>query len=319
MKTLRIAETDFSQIELSEEALNQVAEALPEAVELLLGGKFKNVVAVGRAYKWKKGKALKEACIQVQVVEKVHSQLLSDETLIPSEIGGVITDVIEVGEIEFESLTDRVRPLQIGFSFGAKHEGIKSTGTLGVFATGEFNGQRNYYALSNNHVLANYNTFPTGTLVTQPGPDDGGGNGDIIGSLAAYEELDIHNDNLVDAAMAMVEVDDIPGTRPYVSQVVENITIGMAVLKNGRTTELTAGIIISDMCTTVKRDSHGNTYRMVDQVSASYLSAGGDSGSLVLNRADNKAVGLHWGASNAGVRYSCKMEHVLDALGVTLY
>lgn len=319
MKTLRIAETDFEAVRLSEKALDSVALVHAEAVALLLDGQIKNVVGVGRAHKWVNGRALPEACIQVQVVEKVSMGSLPVDHRIPSLIGGVKTDVVEVGEIEFEELTEKVRPLQTGFSVGAKHNGIQSTGTLGAFVVGRIDEQQHYYVLSNNHVLAHYNAFPIGTEVTQPGPDDGGDDEDVCGVLGSFVSLSTTGNNKVDAALATVSIDDIPEVRPYVNQTVPSIVIGMNVIKNGRTTELTAGSVVADSVTVNKSDPAGNVYSMVEQVTASYLSGGGDSGSLVLSRADNKAVGLHWGASTQGARYLCTMDNVLTELGVSLY
>lgn len=315
MKNMRIGEMDFEAVRLSEAELARVDAVYAEAVELLLDRKVKNVVGVGRAHKWVNGRALPEACIQVLVLEKVDAEELGDADLIPLMIGNVKTDVVEVGELEFHALTDKVRPLVPGYSLGARHKGKGSTGTLGGFAQSVVSGQQHFFALSCNHVLAQYGAFPLGAEVTQPGPDDGGGSADAIGQLWSYSPMSTTQDNLVDAALATVEEDMITPVRPYVPGFIaaKDIVIGMAVMKNGRTTELTTGVVVADKVT-----ANVGNYRMVDQVVSTYGSAGGDSGALVLARANNKAVGLHVGGSSSAACMNT-IENVLTVLQVSLY
>lgn len=316
MKTLRIGEMDFEAIRLSQAALARVDAVYAEAVERLLDRRVRNVVGVGRAHKWVNGRAMAEACIQVQVVEKVDADELADADLIPLMIGNVKTDVVEVGRVEFHALTAKVRPLESGYSLGATHQGTKSTGTLGGFAQSVVSGQEHYFVLSCNHVLAKLGTFPLGVEATQPGPDDGGGSADAVGQLWSYSPMSTTQDNRVDAALATVEEEMITPIRPYAPGFVpaKDIVIGMAVLKNGRTTELTAGVVLADKVTV---DIGG--YRMVDQVSSSYDCAGGDSGSLVLVRDNNKAVGLHFAGNTGVVAYMNTIENVLAVMQVALY
>eukprot|EP00831_Metopus_contortus_P009426 TRINITY_DN13635_c0_g1_i1.p1 TRINITY_DN13635_c0_g1~~TRINITY_DN13635_c0_g1_i1.p1 ORF type:complete len:328 (+),score=22.51 TRINITY_DN13635_c0_g1_i1:784-1767(+) len=309
MKTLRIAETDFDNIKLSREELEKVAKVLPKAVEQLLDGEIENVVGVGRGHKWVNGEALPEACIHVQVLKKVSLDLLPVGHHIPSEIDGVKTDVIEVGEIKNEVLTERVRPLRIGYSIGVDNIHY---GTLGAFVV---DGNGNYFVLSNNHVLSRYGQIPIGANVFQPSKADDGDDGDIFGELGRVVALNLIGNNYVDAALATVaKSENIPSLRPYVAQLA-NIELGMEVEKKGRTTELTGGRVVGDQVTALQPGG----YKMVDQVTASYISDSGDSGSLVVSSQNSKVIGLHWGASTAGLRYLCKMEHVLTALNVNLY
>ncbi|WP_285907825.1 hypothetical protein [Pseudodesulfovibrio pelocollis] len=321
MRKMRIAEVDFEAVRLSREELDRVEAVLDEAVISLLGGRIRNVIGVGRGHKWVGGLATAEACIQVQVIEKLETAQLAEGDRIPDRFGDVRTDVVEVGHVVFGALTAKVRPLETGYSVGAIHKSAKATGTLGAFAVGVFGAQSHYFVLSCNHVLAKNNAFPTGTEAIQPGPNDGGTINDAVGQLWSFVPLSTTQDNLVDAALATVEEDLITPVRPYVAQCVPaaDITIGMAVMKNGKTTELTAGVVVADKVTIVVADALGNRYRMVDQVAASYGSAGGDSGALVVSRESNKAVGLHF-AGNPGVSaYMNVMENVLGALKVALY
>ncbi|ADU61638.1 MAG: S1 family peptidase [Pseudodesulfovibrio sp.] len=315
MKRMRIGEMDFEAVRLSQEELVRVDAVHAEAVERLLDRRVRNVVGVGRAHKWVNGRALPEACIQVQVVEKVDADELADADLIPLMIGNVKTDVVAVGELEFHALTAKVRPLESGYSLGATHQGKKSTGTLGGFAQSVLSAQQHYFVLSCNHVLAKLGAFPLGVEVTQPGPNDGGVSADAVGQLWSYSPMSTTQDNPVDAALATVEEDMITPVRPYVPGFLpaKDIVIGMAVLKNGRTTELTTGVVVADKVTV-----EIGGYRMVDQVTATYGCAGGDSGSLVLVRDNNKAVGLHFAGSSVG-GYMNTIENVLAVMKVSLY
>ncbi|MUM77673.1 hypothetical protein GKC30_08510 [Pseudodesulfovibrio sp. F-1] len=321
MRKLRIREVDFEAVRLSRQGLDRVDAVLGEAVASLLGGRIRNVVGVGRGHKWVGGLARAEACIQVQVAEKVDADRLDERDRIPESIGDVRTDVVEVGHVVFSELKNKVRPLESGYSVGAIHKGAKSTGTLGAFATCLVGSQKHFFILSCNHVLANNNVFPAGTEVIQPGPNDGGTILEAVGQLWAFVPLSTTQDNLVDTALATVEEDLIIPIRPYVAQCVPaaEITIGMAVMKNGKTTELTAGVVTADKVTIMVADAAGNHYTMTDQLTASYRSEGGDSGALVVSRQSNKAVGLHFAGTPGVAAYMNVMENVLGALKVSLY
>ncbi|MFH1912957.1 MAG: hypothetical protein ABIK45_01605 [Pseudomonadota bacterium] len=321
MKNLRIREVDFDDVRLSKEDLDRVEAVLGEAVISLLGGRVKNVIGVGRGHKWVGGLATAEACIQVQVTQKVDATGLATGERIPDRIGDVRTDVVEVGHVVFGGLTDKVRPLETGYSVGAVHKKVLSTGTLGAFVVSVGEVPCHYFVLSCNHVLADNNAFPLGTEVTQPGPDDGGTINDAVGQLWTFVPMSTTQDNVVDAALATVEEDLITPVRPYVAQCVpaSDIAIGMKVMKNGRTTELTAGVVTADKVTILVDDEHGNRYRMVDQLTATYGSAHGDSGALVVSIDSNKAVGMHIGGNTGIVGVMSTMENVLKALKVALY
>jgi hypothetical protein len=317
---MRIGEIDFDAIRLTREDLAKVDAVLDSAVARLLD-RVRNVVGVGRAHKWTGGLALRQACIQVQVSRKLPESALVAEDVIPATISGVPTDVVEVGAIEFQAQTAKVRPLQVGYSVGAQHNKLQPTGTLGAFVSGVVEKQQHFFILSNNHVLAANNAIPVGNAVTQPGPVDGGGLDDACGQLWRYVPMSTTADNQVDAAVATVEEDLIETIRPYVAEAIpaKDVTIGMTVIKNGRTTEVTAGVVTADHVTVMVTGADGSQYKMIDQFSATYNSAGGDSGSLVVCKANNKGVGLHFAGNSGVVAYMNAIENVLKALQVTLY
>src|SRR3972149_9916239 len=78
-----------------------------------------NVVGVGIGYKGTKGERTDELCLVTLVRQKVPPAALTAETMVPREINGVRTDIIQVGEIRaLQSRTDRWRPAPGGVSIG---------------------------------------------------------------------------------------------------------------------------------------------------------------------------------------------------------
>ncbi len=147
-----------------------------------------NVVGVGVGNKVTRGEPTDERCVVVFVERKIRSEELRRGDLVPRDLEGVPTDVIETGRFVALAMaapavvgrTKRVRPAPGGVSIG--HSKI-TAGTLGVLAhrtTGEA------VILSNNHVLANSNAGVPGDLILQPGPADGGRTADAIATLITY-------------------------------------------------------------------------------------------------------------------------------------
>jgi len=129
-----------------------------------------NVVGLGIGYKLRGRQETDEISIVVMVRQKLSPLFLSKEDMIPPELDGVGTDVIEVGELRpLQARTERIRPTPGGVSIG--HYQI-TAGTLGCPVYDEASGAR--LILSNNHVLANRNDGRIGDPILQPGRADGG-------------------------------------------------------------------------------------------------------------------------------------------------
>lgn len=127
-----------------------------------------NVVATGVGFKVTGGKRIDTPSIICSVHKRVPASSLSQKDLVPTELNGVPTDVVETGPIRaFQSPTDRFRPAPGGVSVG--HRDI-TAGTLGCWV--HRNGR--WVMLSNNHVLANSNNAEIGDPILQPGPFDSG-------------------------------------------------------------------------------------------------------------------------------------------------
>ena len=59
----------------------------------------KNVVGVGVGFKQVRGERTEQQAVVVFVKKKEQADRLHPRDLVPQELGGVITDVIEIGEI----------------------------------------------------------------------------------------------------------------------------------------------------------------------------------------------------------------------------
>jgi hypothetical protein len=136
----------------------------------------------------------------------------------------------------------------------------------------------------------------------------------IVSATAAVPE------NLVDGALArpvnpamfneeIIQIGKVTGTKPA--------TLGMRVRKYGRTTAYTEGNVTLLNATVNISYGSGKTARFVGQVITEAMSQGGDSGSLIVDAAENKAVGLLFAGSELATIF-IPIEHVLTQLNVTI-
>jgi len=317
-----------------------------------------NVVGVGVGYKIRSGKITDEPAVMVYVTRKIPKQALRKEELVPEELDGVKTDVVEVGKLvalgysEPEATppfqrTRRWRPAPPGVSIG--HYAI-TAGTFGAVVYDNKTGEP--LILSNNHVLANENRGHPGDPILQPGPIDGGKlPTDKIGELKAFVKIkfpwegkgcewlaNVANkiakilglncrlepvydiDNVVDAAVAKPDsADDITPEILDIGKVegVGRARIKMIVQKSGRTTALTRGTVI-DTDAEVQVWYDQGIAKFVHQIIVLHthgkFSAGGDSGSLVLDL-DNYAIGLLFAGSDK-VTVVNPIQEVLKQLNI---
>ena len=286
-----------------------------------------NVVGVGIGRKIVNGRATNDVTLKFLVRRKLTKGLLSNAEVLPSNIDGIDTDVEEIGSIVKHSVMNealpnprlRLRPAQLGCSIGFPHDSLKMAGTLGAIVS---NGQRRF-VLSNNHVLADENRLPLGRQTLQPGSLDGGVLADAIGALVKFEPLRDDALNRMDAALSSIDDDatvhpsslhlgEVPGTADAV--------LDLPVHKFGRTTGLTTGKVTS-VSTDVKVVYDSGVFVFEEQIliraDAGPFSAPGDSGSLILSREGNEAVGLLF-AGSASVTVANHLGPVLDRFGIFL-
>lgn len=224
----------------------------------------------------------------------------------------------------------KCRPLRLGCSIG--HYKI-TAGSLGCFVTRRSDGTP--LILSNNHVLANENAGRAGDDIIQPGEYDGGRRpGDVIGKLDSFVKLKTVSPNAVDCAVA-----GLKRTIKYDYQAISDIgkltglggpilDVSGSVSKLGRTTGPTHGTV-----TSFELDNVVVGYELgdltfdgqieIEGAGSEAFSAGGDSGSLIVNQ-DINAVALLFaggdqgGANGKGLTYANPIQSVLDALKVNL-
>ena len=245
--------------------------------------------------------------------------------------------------------TERFRPAPGGVSIG--HKDI-TAGTLGCWVRRE----NQWYVLSNNHVLANSNLASIGDAILQPGPHDGGtnpadriavledfvpinfigapSNCNIAGSIVSFlnsfagvagsstrlQAIKIQAEsNLVDAAIARpVDESDVLAEILNIGSIqgTTSAQLGMAVKKMGRTTGFTEGEIQQIDVTVNVQYGAGQISQFSDQIMAGPMSAGGDSGSAVVDQ-QNNLVGLLFAGSDQSTIVN-RIEHVFNALKITL-
>ena len=204
-------------------------------------------------------------------------------------------------EIGIETLKRRLRPVEGGYSIG--HYKI----TAGTYATAVTDSRpypgipQKFYALSNNHVLANSNNARIGDPILQPGPYDGGRYpGDLIARLTRYVPIRFKGENnYVDAAIAEGQFHDLDREVYWIGYVkgVRTVKVGDLVQKTGRTTNYSTGRVTAVNATVNVNYGGGRVAKMIRQYTTTNMSAGGDSGSLLCDMNEN-AVGLLFAGSS---------------------
>src|SRR5215216_365244 len=286
------------------------------------------------------GQPTGEPVLQVLVTRKLPREALAEDDLIPRELAGKPTDVIQSGRLTILqlpprfSLTQRFRPARGGCSISPWTNNPNQDG-VGTIATAVWSsrgsagpgGARAPFLLSNNHVLANVNDNPTYTPIVQPGRGDGGRDpADRIAELWTFEEIDLfpptplnQHENTIDAAIATVGFGALDRDI-YWSGYVEGYTdanfhlMGRQVKKTGRTSGFTTGTIIGINQTADVRYTGAGTARFQQVIITTPMAAPGDSGSL-LTTWDNIAVGLLFGGGTDMTLYNPIIE-VQDILRV---
>lgn len=224
-------------------------------------------------------------------------------------------------------------PIELGTSGGNVNDASKAfccSGTLGSLIQDSSGKQ---YILSNNHVLADTDTkanageAPFNDDVSQPGLVDVACNANssdshIVAHVANWVPLGTHN---VDAAIAEIVPGDVSGSIlgiGPVSTAVATATVGEGVAKSGRTTQLTCSSISSvDTSVKVRYQAgcgRGRKFSVVYTgqvtIGGSSFSAGGDSGSLIVDKTTVQPVGLLYAGSST-VTIANPISDVLSALG----
>jgi hypothetical protein len=299
-----------------------------------------NVVGVGIGEKLTDGKQTGTLAVKFLVRMKYAESDLETKSVLPKKIDGLPTDVEEVGTFRrlpaagvararhphggpMPNPRTKIRPAQPGCSIGFQdpNNQFVMAGTFGAVV--KDNG--GLYVLSNNHVLADENRLQIGAPIFQPGLLDGGNPAtDQIAALTKFITLQAGQPNKVDCAIAKaIKQNLISKDILYIGapQGIEDAAIDIAVHKFGRTTGYTVGQVTSiDTDVTVQYDIGNLTFTgqiIIVGAGGNPFSNAGDSGSLILQRGTNKAVGLLFAGSSSHT-IANHIGDVLQALSVTL-
>jgi hypothetical protein len=331
------------------ESIRQVKERHKEAIL-----QKPNVVGLGTGFKTRGKERTDVLGVVVLVRQKVPRAGLDPGDIVPGDLDGVETDVLQVGDLRsLQAPTDRWRPAPGGVSLG--HYKI-TAGTFGTVVRDRNSSDR--LILSNNHVLANSNDAAPGDLILQPGPVDGGrakedtiallerfvpinfsvtpsdcpiaigvsqvanAVANLLGSKQRLQAIraDQESTNIVDAAVARpVEDEAILDDILNIGVVQGTLTasLGMRVRKSGRTTGLSTGEVSVLDATVNINYGPGKIARFEEQIVTSAMSEGGDSGSLLVAADTKEAVGLLFGGSDQATIHN-PIHAVLDNLNVVI-
>jgi hypothetical protein len=269
----------------------------------------------------------------------VHLAYASHRSLIEpvEELAKGEVNIKVTGPAYFQSLNQSwkrqqhyTRPLQIGVSI-SHYDPLAGTGTLGCFVRKR--GQSDLLILSNNHILANYNSAKKGDFIIQPAwQDDGHPENDRIATLKNFVPL-ISGDeiNSIDAAIATVtesadienisKLNGIGDLRGFCTQEEVEDPTGLTVAKIGRTTGLTRGKV-TDFEMEISMLYRNEVIRFDGLIAIAGLddkvfSLPGDSGSVIVNE-QGYAIAMLVGGTDKGITYASRIDEVFDALDVDL-
>lgn len=272
------------------------------------------VTALDVGYKVKDGELTDTLAIRVHVERKLPIEALSAHEIFttpdePQKVGAFPIDVIEAEygpsllaaaeplEAEAVNRRSRVDPLVGGISVGNPRI---TAGTLGAIVWDRTNCD--VCILSNWHVLCGSATCAAGEAIYQPGVYDGGTAADKVAELKRWRL-----DKDADAALAKLTgargyTRDILGLSPIPG--VEAAALGMRVTKSGRTTAITEGVVDGLSMSVTINYGGGTVQTFHDQIHIAppsprptpdyEVSMGGDSGSVWINTATGRAIGLHF-------------------------
>jgi len=313
-----------------------------------------NVVGVGIGWRICDGKKTGEQCIVVRVTKKMPRASLLAKDVVPTFLDGVRVDVIErkMPRAWFDPRAKH-RPPMPGISIGHHNVTAGTFGCVVEDAYGNWRILSNNHVLANSNEAAEGDAIlqpgsaDGGTAEDQVGvlgrfvpitfaggivdPPNGGtcaiargvaGLANLAATawgskhrLRAYNAAAAAEPNKVDAALGIPTGDlvlEIPevGTPGGVA----SGELGLAIQKYGRTTEYTEGVISEIDATLMVSYGGARMARFDDQLVAGAMSAGGDSGSAVLDM-QRRVVGLLFAGSEDTTVIN-RIEHVCAALDV---
>jgi len=335
-----------------ENAINLAVQARRQHEESLM--QMDNVVATGVGFKIAGTTLTTEPSVIVSVEKKLPISQLSSANLVPKTVDNVKTDVIEIGKIvAFQDPKLKERPAQPGVSLGHYQITAGTFGCLVKRGNDVFILSNNHVLANLNTAqvgdpiwqpgkydngssadqIATLEQFiPIGfpgdtSLPPSPPTNDRPGCAPLAAILSLFApkaatpqapDINQPGNNTVDCAIARPLTPNL--VIPNILNIGIPIGVGSASLstpvqKSGRTTGYTTGQITQiDVTVTVDYDGKSATFR--NQLLAGPMSAGGDSGSAVLDM-NKRVVGLLF-AGSASSTIINPIQAVLNALQVQL-
>jgi hypothetical protein len=305
---------------------------LRSAIPLHDGPPIIHAVGVGR--KFVRGERTDTIAVRVYVTRKTDQP---GPDAVPTSINGIPTDVIEAPPATFIGAgpapctlnrTTVNRPVIGGVS--TSHI-TGETGTLGCLcrSTQADDSPSDIFVLSNAHIYSKSGTASAGDYLIQPGSADGGTTADRI---AQY-----HRDYPLVFGGAINEVDAAIGKLSNVPHAVEVCSIGKVngqtpaqeddeIAKHGRSTGYTEGTVDEELIDFVMLPNHSSSFikfknqiRIVPSSPYTVIALDGDSGSLVVKRTGNEAVGmLNAAAIDGSYAYANHIGRVTQLLNIAL-
>jgi hypothetical protein len=281
--------------------------------------KLPGVNAVGLGGRERAGRPTGEIVLKVFVYSKKPFTDIDPSELVPAEIEGVPTDVVEMGDLSLQVTpgravvpvdqidSSRQRPLIGGCQLQVDLAG-SGMGTLGCFLV-DTNDAAKVYALTNHHVLSTSATQPTlnTTKAGQPTSSDSITKccSAIIGKVAGGSNIPVRDAGIVRLDPGaqwiadIVEIGAVKGT--HTVTIAEAATLTYQVRKRGMRTRLTGGTVQAiNLTKVVAGVSHTNLTVISPNPDATLpagttvvFTDGGDSGSALVNDA-NEVVSLHF-------------------------
>jgi len=274
-----------------------------------------------------------EPAVVVYVTRKLPTNILPSKAVVPDQIRGVRTAVIEssIARLALDESVgcqkrSKARPLIAGVSI-SRADG--PSGTLGAFARSVRPGEESVgrLLLSNSHVLAPTSGRVAGSQVVQASTEDGDAEpiAKVLRATKLHRTLPIAADAGVAQILGEVPIDNriceigqIKGKGQPIKD--------MFVEKHGRTTGRTKGRIASTNLTAQVSDPERgieltfvNLFRVDQIVDDDSVGELGDSGSLVVEEKSCKAVGLLHATDELGTfYYAHPIDDVLTALEIEL-
>ena len=257
-----------------------------------------------------------------EVVRIYVLEALDDVVDTPSEIEGLRTERVSTTgfRVLIPPRQTHLSPVPCGVSVG--HHNI-TAGTLGCLV----DTPSGRCILSNNHILADTNAGTPGDDILQPGPADSDPAQPArrIAELIDYEPLKLGGAvNHIDAAIAALDkstsaTPDIMAIGRHANPPIAAF-LNQSVAKHGRTTGLTFGTVV-DISFDGNVGFNVQSAYFEDQIAIvgkfGSFSAGGDSGSLILDNPGSHPVGLLF-AGDSTHTLANPIQSVLNRFGATI-